>query len=250
MCPTLPCPLAPIARKISVELGLEGFFRAPSRPVPNFSGGRGEAFFLPAEWGVDHLRPAVFSRQFWHHFWFWRARRGASLVRAKCCSGGISNTQILPDAAGIHKAILRLRHRYISRSINGLRGLFRCAIPAPMAHEWSGRGKTFSRESRPILAYAKDTFGGRFAAMKRFWNANVWAGFILVLAGAISYPLFFARFQVTRDVPWANLAILALALILLGVGITRAFRRPDAYRGKIFGSVLGVVAVALTVFFC
>jgi len=49
MCPTLPCPLAPIARKISVELGLEGFFRAPSRPVPNFSGGRGEAFFLPAE---------------------------------------------------------------------------------------------------------------------------------------------------------------------------------------------------------
>src|SRR5271167_1899287 len=49
MCPTVPCPLAPIARKISVELGLEGFFRAPSRPVPKISGGRGEAFFLPAE---------------------------------------------------------------------------------------------------------------------------------------------------------------------------------------------------------
>src|ERR1700691_3700502 len=49
MCPTVPCPLAPIARKISIELGLEGFFRAPSRPVPKISGGRGEAFFLPAE---------------------------------------------------------------------------------------------------------------------------------------------------------------------------------------------------------
>ncbi len=85
--------------------------------------------------------------------------------------------------------------------------------------------------------------------MKRSWNANVWAGFILVLAGAISYPLFFARFPVTRDVPWASLVIIALALILLGVGITRAFRRPDAYRGKIFGSILGVMAVALSVFF-
>lgn len=86
--------------------------------------------------------------------------------------------------------------------------------------------------------------------MKRSWNANIWVGFFLVLAGAFSYPLFFARFPATRDIPWANLAILALALILLGVGIARAFRRPDAYRGKIFGSILGVAAVALAVFFC
>ncbi|HEY6905755.1 MAG TPA: hypothetical protein VI216_15725 [Candidatus Acidoferrales bacterium] len=86
--------------------------------------------------------------------------------------------------------------------------------------------------------------------MKRSWNANIWIGFFLLLAGAFSYPLFFARFPATRDIPWANLAILALALILLGLGIARAFRRPDAYRGKIFGSILGVVAVALAVFFC
>lgn len=156
MCPTLPCPLAPVARKISVELGLEGFFRAPSRPVPNFSGGRGEAFFLPAEWGVDHLRPAVFSGQFWRE----RARRGASLVRAKRCSGGISNTQILPDAAEIHKAILRLRPRLISRSINGLLGLSRCAFSASVAHGWRCCGKTFSCELRPIMAYAEGTFWG------------------------------------------------------------------------------------------
>jgi len=86
--------------------------------------------------------------------------------------------------------------------------------------------------------------------MKRSWNASIWVGFFLVLAGAISYPLFFVRFPVLRDVPWANLAIIALALVLLGVGIVRAFRRPDAYRGKIFGSILGVAAVAFTVFFC
>ncbi len=73
--------------------------------------------------------------------------------------------------------------------------------------------------------------------MKRSWNGLVWLGFVLAVAGAISYPLYFARFPVLRDVPWANLAIIAVALISIGVGISRAFRQPDAYRGKIFGSV-------------
>lgn len=86
--------------------------------------------------------------------------------------------------------------------------------------------------------------------MKRRWNWSVWVGFILVLVGGISYPLYFARFPSVRDVPWANLAILAIALVMMGVGIARAFARPDAYRGKIFGSVLGVLAVAFAVLFC
>jgi hypothetical protein len=86
--------------------------------------------------------------------------------------------------------------------------------------------------------------------MKRSWNWLVWLGFVLAVAGAISYPLYFARFPMLRDVPWANLAIIAAALIMIGVGVARAFRRPDAYRGKIFGRVLGVLAVALTVLFC
>jgi hypothetical protein len=86
--------------------------------------------------------------------------------------------------------------------------------------------------------------------MKRSWNGLVWLGFVLAVAGAISYPLYFARFPMLRDIPWANLAIIAVALILIGVGISRAFRRPDAYRGTIFGSILGVLAVGLTVLFC
>ena len=86
--------------------------------------------------------------------------------------------------------------------------------------------------------------------MKRSWNWSVWVGFILVLAGGISYPLYFARFPAVRDVPWANLAIMAIALIMIAVGVGRAWRRPDAYRGKIYGSILAVLAVAFTVFFC
>jgi len=86
--------------------------------------------------------------------------------------------------------------------------------------------------------------------MKRSWNAIVWVGLVVVLAGLVSYPLIFIRYPVTRDVPWASLLIMALGLVLLVVGVARAFRRPDAYRGKIFGSILGVLAVAVAALFC
>jgi hypothetical protein len=86
--------------------------------------------------------------------------------------------------------------------------------------------------------------------MKRSWNASVWLGLVVVLAGVASYPLIFIRYPVTRDVPWASLLIMALGLVMLAVGISRAFRQPDAYRGKIFGSVLGVLAAAVVAFFC
>jgi hypothetical protein len=86
--------------------------------------------------------------------------------------------------------------------------------------------------------------------MKRSWNASVWVGLVVVLAGVVSYPLFFIRYPWTRDFPWANLLIMGLGLALLGVGIARAFRRPDVYRGKIFGSILGVLSVGIAAFFC
>ena len=82
--------------------------------------------------------------------------------------------------------------------------------------------------------------------MKRSWNPALWVGFALVLIGILSYPYFFIRFPVTRDFPWANLLILVIALGLLAVGLHRAFRRPDAYRGKISGSILGTLGVLMT----
>lgn len=85
--------------------------------------------------------------------------------------------------------------------------------------------------------------------MKRSWNLRIWAGFVLCLAALVSYPTFFVRFPITRDFPWVNLLLIAVALFLLVTGILRAFRRPDAYRGKIFGSILGVLGVFLIGFF-
>jgi hypothetical protein len=85
--------------------------------------------------------------------------------------------------------------------------------------------------------------------MRRSWNPAVWVGFALVLIGTLSYPYFFIRFAVTRDFPWANLILLAIALALIAVGLRRAFGRPEAYRGKIFGPILAVLGVAAAGFF-
>lgn len=82
--------------------------------------------------------------------------------------------------------------------------------------------------------------------MKRNWNWPVWTGFLLVFLGVLSYPLFFVRFPALRDFPWANLPMIALGLLLLAWGLVRAFRHADLFRGKIFGSALAVLALAVS----
>jgi len=72
--------------------------------------------------------------------------------------------------------------------------------------------------------------------MKRSWNWNVWAGFLFVIAALFSYP-FFVLFPVTRDFPWANLLLFCTGGVLLALGLTRAFRHPELYRGKIFAPI-------------
>ena len=81
--------------------------------------------------------------------------------------------------------------------------------------------------------------------MKRSWNPRLWLGFGLGVVGVLSYPYVFMRYATTRDFPWVNLLMIALALFLLGTGLARAFRRPDAYRGKIAGSILASLTLLL-----
>ena len=81
--------------------------------------------------------------------------------------------------------------------------------------------------------------------MKRRWNLFVWAGFLLVVVAFLSYYHFFARFPVTRDFPWANLLLFAAGGFLLVVGLRRAFGQPEAYRGKIAGSIFAVLSVLI-----
>lgn len=74
--------------------------------------------------------------------------------------------------------------------------------------------------------------------LARRWNWPLWAGFLLTLLAFFSYFFFFVQFPLTRNFPWVNLLLFAFAAGLLGVGMRRAFRRAEVYRGKIFGPIL------------
>ena len=82
------------------------------------------------------------------------------------------------------------------------------------------------------------------ASPQKSWNWSLWTGFLFVLAGFLSYT-FFARFPITRDFPWANLLLFALGGILLVLGLFRAFGKPQIYRGKIFGPILGTLGILM-----
>ena len=87
------------------------------------------------------------------------------------------------------------------------------------------------------------------AAPKRTWNWRIWAGFLLAVAALPSYVALFARFPITRNVPWTSWLMFAAAAWLLWVGLRRAFGSPDAYRGKIAGPILAVLSFGVAAFF-
>lgn len=70
-------------------------------------------------------------------------------------------------------------------------------------------------------------------------------GFVVCAIALVSYPLFFAQFPVTRDVPWVNGLLLALGLGMVGVGLARAFRQPERYRGRVAGPIFAVLSLAV-----
>ena len=80
--------------------------------------------------------------------------------------------------------------------------------------------------------------------MKRI-NWQIWAGFLLSLIAAFSYPFVFVRWPVTREFPWANLVLFAIAFVLLFLGVRRAFKPEKRIVSKIFSSLAAVVGVLL-----
>jgi len=86
--------------------------------------------------------------------------------------------------------------------------------------------------------------------MERKQNWHVWIGFLLCVVGFFSYPFFFARYPVTRDVPWVNFLILAAGLGFLVSGLWRAFGRSQEYKGKILGPIFGFIGLVAAALFC
>lgn len=80
--------------------------------------------------------------------------------------------------------------------------------------------------------------------IKRF-NWQIWAGFVLTLVAGFSFPFFFVNFPLTRDFPWVNLLLFAVAAALLFVGLKRAFARPKSEGGPKRSTFSKIVASGL-----
>lgn len=82
-------------------------------------------------------------------------------------------------------------------------------------------------------------------------NWPIWTGLLLSVVAMVSYPFFFVRFPITRDVPWVNLLLFAVALLLVVTGMRRAFQPGRTRRSKtaaVFGASLSALVLAFFVF--
>src|SRR6185503_14070180 len=85
----------------------------------------------------------------------------------------------------------------------------------------------------------------------RRFNWPLCVGFLLTLASFLSYFFVFIWFPFTRDFPWANLVLFAIAAVLLFAGFRRGFasNRPHPTRAKIVTSIVGLLGVLVIAFF-
>ena len=80
----------------------------------------------------------------------------------------------------------------------------------------------------------------------RLKNWRLWAGFGVALLALVGYLL---AFSTTRDAFWPCLFLFVVGAWLMIAGLRRAFGQPQVYRGKIAGSVLATLTLALAAVF-
>ena len=80
-------------------------------------------------------------------------------------------------------------------------------------------------------------------------NWPLWVGFLLTLFAFLSYPFLFIEWPITRDFPWLNLLLFAVALVLLVIGLRRAFMPERRLISKIVAPILAMVSVLVLAFF-
>jgi hypothetical protein len=75
-------------------------------------------------------------------------------------------------------------------------------------------------------------------------NSALWWGLLITVLGVLSNFLY--PFRIPQGViPWINLIVPAIGLLFLLVGLRRAFSRSQAYRGKVWGSIVTGLSVLI-----
>ena len=77
-------------------------------------------------------------------------------------------------------------------------------------------------------------------------NSALWLGLLLTLLAVFSNTLYFFHLP-ARTLPWFNLVLPILALLALLVGVVRAFRQPQVYRGKVWGTILTTLSLLICI---
>lgn len=82
---------------------------------------------------------------------------------------------------------------------------------------------------------------------QRRTNSSLWYGLLITSAGIATHFLYFLRLPppVPHTLPWINLLLPVIGLIYVVIGLARAFNQSAVYGGKIWGSVLTVIALLL-----
>ena len=80
-------------------------------------------------------------------------------------------------------------------------------------------------------------------------NWPIWTGLLMTLVAFLSYFFVFVWFPVTRDFPWANLLIFAVAAVLLLLGIRRAFAGMRPRKSKVAGVIVATFSIVIFGFF-
>jgi hypothetical protein len=93
-------------------------------------------------------------------------------------------------------------------------------------------------------AFPNLRFCDKYGFMKRL-NWQIWAGFVLSLFGGLSYPFLFVRWAITREFPWVNLILFAIAMVLLFLGLRRAFKPGKRIVSKVSSSLAAALGVLL-----
>jgi hypothetical protein len=76
-------------------------------------------------------------------------------------------------------------------------------------------------------------------------NTALWLGLLIIVLGVLSNFLYFFINFSAAIIPWINLLVPAIGLVLLLIGLRRAFTQRQIYGGRIWGSIVTVLAVAL-----
>jgi hypothetical protein len=79
-------------------------------------------------------------------------------------------------------------------------------------------------------------------------NSPFWAGVLLVLLAMLSFALFFVSVPGQRFLPWANVLLSGMAVVLFVMGLRRARSHPERYRGKAAVFVLTIVSSLVFLF--